>query len=69
MKRPFLLAQSFLFVRANNDWFYDQSEQLNIEETKLGPRPIALTELAKTCSKTMHAPGDDDPDVDAERFY
>ena len=69
MKRPFLMTRSILLDRASGDWLYDESKQLSIQQTTLGPRPVALTELAKTSSKTMQEPGDDDPDVDAERCY
>ena len=68
-KRPFLMTRSILVDRASGDWLYDDSEQLNVQHTPLGPQPVALTESAKTSSKTMQEPGDDDPDPDAEQCY
>ena len=68
-KRPFLMTRSILVDRPGSDWLYDDSEQLSVQQTPLGPRPVALTESARTSSKTMQEPGDDDPDPDAEQCY
>ena len=68
-KRPFLLARSVLVDRASGNWLYDQAEQLNVQITSVGLQPVTMTELATTSSKTFAEPGDDDPDVDAEKCY
>ena len=68
-KRPFLMTRSTLLERSIGDWRYEQVQQLNVQETIEGPRPVALTESATTSSKTMQEPGDDDPDPDSERCY
>jgi len=66
-KRPFLLAEAMLIERTTGELHYSHSEQLSVQETTLGLRPVALDEAARTSSKTLSEPGDDDPDVDGEQ--
>lgn len=68
-KRPFLLTQAISLERTNGNWRYAHSEQVSVQESMSGLRPVALDEAARTSSKTFSEPGDDDPDVDGERCY
>ena len=49
---------------------YDELEQVNVEHVEGLCRPLALNaSITQTGSKTMSAPGDDDPDPEDERCY
>ena len=49
---------------------YDELEQINVEHIAGLRRPLVLnTSITHTASKTMSAPGDDDPDPEDERSY
>ena len=49
---------------------YDETEQVNVEDIAGWRRPVALNaSVTQTGSKTMSAPGDDDPDPEDERCY
>lgn len=49
---------------------YDETEQVNVEHIAGLLKPVALNpSVTQTGSKTMSAPGDDDPDPEDERCY
>ena len=49
---------------------YDENAQINVEYIDGQRKPLVLnSSIAYTASKTMAAPGDDDPDPEDERCY
>ena len=70
-KRAFLLARahridSSIDLRGR----YDEDVHLNMDRTHDHAQPLVLTKGgAVTRSKTDAAPGDDDPDIEAEECY
>lgn len=70
-KRPFLLATARRLVCAENvPALYDEHEQVNVSFVGGRPYPLVLdASAAWTSSKTEAAPGDDDPDPEAEGCY
>lgn len=70
-KRAFLMAESRSIPnRVELGSSYDEMEQVNVEHIGGLLRPVALNpSVSQTGSKTMSAPGDDDPDPEDERCY
>lgn len=70
-KRPFLLSRArHLAHLVDLSAYYDDWEQLNLSSIGGEVRPVVLNASAAwTCSKTESAPGDDDPDPEAEGCY
>ena len=70
-KRAFLLARAQQIVSSIDlRSYYDDHAQLNLKWTKGNLEPLVMNEgAAFTQSKTHAAPGDDDPDRDAEFCY
>ena len=49
---------------------YDENDQINVEHVAGLRRPLVMNaSISHTTSKTMAAPGDDDPDPEDERCY
>lgn len=70
-KRAFLLARARQIVTAMDlRGHYDDVAQLNVAQTVGDVQPLVMKKgLAITMSKTHAAPGDDDPDIEAEDCY
>ena len=70
-KRSFLLASARRLPNpVNISAHYDEHQQLNVSHGGGRPHPLALhPNAAWTSSKTETAPGDDDPDPEAEGCY
>jgi len=70
-KRSFLLSRAQSVSGVHQDSYaYDYNRQLNIATTNIGTDvPACIISSMITCSKTEAAPGDDDPDQDAEKCY
>ncbi len=70
-KRPFLLARAHQLINlVELSGHYDEREQLNVLYIAGKPLPLVLNASAAwTGSKTEAAPGDDDPDPEAEGCY
>ena len=70
-KRVFLLANARQVVdMVDLRGRYDDIAQLNVNYVDGRPRPLVLDAgVASTNSKTFAAPGDDDPDLEAEGCY
>ena len=70
-KRPFLLARARRLVSlVDISTHYDEHQQLNVSYVGGRPHPLASDDSAAwTSSKTDAAPGDDDPDPEAEGCY
>ena len=70
-KRPFLLASARRLANAVDiSAHYDEHEQVNVSYVGGKPHPLVLdASAAWTSSKTEAAPGDDDPDPEAEACY
>ena len=70
-KRAYLMARArpiphLVELRSS----YDETEQVNVEYIAGLRSPVALNaSVSQTGSKTMSAPGDDDPDPEDERCY
>ena len=70
-KRVYLMANA----RAVPDlvdlqYCYDETEQINVEHVAGKIKPMTFNaSIAQTGSKTMSAPGDDDPDPEDEGCY
>jgi len=70
-KRSYLLNRAHMVSAAQHiAWEYDENLQLNFtvndEDTRT---PVCTLSSMITASKTDSAPGDDDPDPDAEICY
>jgi hypothetical protein len=70
-KRSYLLNRAHKVTATNhNFWKYDENLQLNFTVNKEGSHtPVCTLSSMITASKTESAPGDDDPDPDAEICY
>ena len=70
-KRVFLLARARQIVSSIDlRSYYDDDAQLNVQRTDGHVLPFVMNNgLAITRSKTAAAPGDDDPDIEAEECY
>ena len=70
-KRPFLLASARRLANpVDISAHYDEHEHVNVSYVGGRPYPLALdSSAAWTSSKTAAAPGDDDPDAEAEGCY
>lgn len=70
-KRAFLLANSRRLTNSVDiTAHYDEVEQLNVAYDDEKPHPLVSdASAAWTSSKTESAPGDDDPDPEAEGCY
>lgn len=70
-KRSFLLNRAHKVSAAqHNSWEYDEKLQLNFTVNDEGVHtPVCTLSSMITASKTESAPGDDDPDPDAEICY
>ena len=70
-KRPFLLANARRLTNSVDiTAHYEEVEQINVTYDGGKPYPLVLAASAAwTSSKTESAPGDDDPDPEAEGCY
>ena len=70
-RRPsYLLTHSHSFELENTGDFYDDAAQLNLVNSSGQNIPlVAMKDFGWTHSKTMQAPGDDDPDPAGEECY
>ena len=70
-KRSFLLSRAKRVSTVHQkSWTYDDNLQLNITTNDIGvDAPVCTLSSIITNSKTEAAPGDDDPDQDAEKCY
>lgn len=70
-KQNFLLSQAEdVSIIYQESWVYDNDLHLNTIKNANGTVTPVCSNLAMiTGSKTMAAPGDDDPDPDAESCY
>ena len=68
--RPYLLAKSLRLPLEQSPFVFDTESDINTVEIDGHRVPAALAcEMQDTMSKTMAAPGDDDPDPDDEDCY
>ena len=67
----FLLSRALEVSRMTNEsWIYNEDQQVNVMKTKNGKFiPVCCGSSSITESKTCAAPGDDDPDREAEVCY
>jgi hypothetical protein len=71
-KKPaFLLANATSFALDESHQSYDKKEQINtiLDHDQRRRAFVATDDFAPTESKTMKAPGDDDPDPEDEGCY
>lgn len=69
-KRSYLLEGARTIEMASIASAYSASEQLNVAEREGAARPVVTLDwFSRTGSKTMQAPGDDDPDPEDEGCY
>ena len=70
-KRSFLLANARRLTNSvESPAHYEEAEQVNVSYDDGKPHPLVLgASAAWTSSKTESAPGDDDPDPEAEGCY
>lgn len=69
-KRVYLLSKARVFALENVVGRYDHEQQLNIYAGSAAGIPLVTLEgNSQTESKTMQAPGDDDPDPEDEGCY
>jgi len=70
-KSSFLLSRSVcLFSESTNRYFYDTRKDINYVSIDSVSYPaVTIDNNATTHSKTFAAPGDDDPDSEAESCY
>jgi hypothetical protein len=71
-----VIPKSFLLQKAHDiatvateAWYYDETLQLSTINDAQESTPVCMTSSVTTGSKTEAAPGDDDPDPDAEFMY
>ena len=70
VKRAFLLTRARSFELQDVQEFYDEQQQLNLVLRSGRAYPLVAEDgFVRTESKTMQAPGDDDPDFEAEGCY
>jgi hypothetical protein len=71
MRKSFLLAQAaFLYPKSSEKSFYDPIVEVNMFIWNGVKTPtVSLRDKLNTVSKTFAAPGDDDPDREAEVCY
>ena len=69
-KRAYLLAAAQTFEMDDISSTYDSAQQLNLVSRDGHTVPLATDDgFGRTESKTMQAPGDDDPDPEDEGCY
>ena len=69
-KSTFLLTNAITFDFVEPLGFYDASRKINVCIVNGKKRPLVSQSMSPiTESKTMAAPGDDDPDPEDERCY
>ena len=69
-KESFLMARSHVMsAKCNECWNYDNYLGLNTILHENKSIPVCTLSWMITRSKTESAPGDDDPDPDAESMY
>ena len=69
-KKVFLLSAAHDLEMKPPEGFYDVNKGINVKVDRGQIMPVVCLEMAPpTESKTMAAPGDDDPDPDDERCY
>ncbi|MEJ2344288.1 MAG: hypothetical protein P8090_02580 [Gammaproteobacteria bacterium] len=69
-KRSYLLAAARSYVKADVSSAYDEAQQINMVSRGSCRVPLVGEEwFMRTASKTMQAPGDDDPDPEDEGCY
>ncbi len=68
--RSYLMSRAKELAPVSTEATYDEKRQLNVLGVASGSVPLILADVCPpTHSKTMAAPGDDDPDEDDERCY
>lgn len=68
-KRAFLMDRAHEMPANPPASRYDETEQLSFQTIGAERVPAALIQAAKTTSKTMQAPSDDDEDAESELCY
>lgn len=69
-KSSFLLSHAKSVLASNHEvWVYDDELCLNMIDSDEGFIPACSSPNIVTQSKTDSAPGDDDPDTDADFIY
>ena len=69
-KKAFLLSRARSFELDDFQDFYDEKQQLNIVVRANQNYPLVSEDnFVRTSSKTLMAPGDDDPDPEEEGCY
>ena len=69
-RRAFLLTRARSFELQDVQDFYDEQQQLSVVLRSGQANPLVAQDgFARTESKTMQAPGDDDPDFEDEGCY
>lgn len=68
-KRAFLLARGREFELESMEGLYDPKRQLSFSNRNPNIPVVAESDFGRTQSKTMQAPGDDDPDPEDEGCY
>lgn len=70
-QKPFLLARSVNLLSENSEsYFYDNEKDINVSFLNGTATPSVVSGNSLTTqSKTCSAPGDDDPDREAENCY
>lgn len=70
MNQTFLLGKAHeVSAIANDSWSYDHHLEVNTMLVSGEATPVCTVSTMVTASKTEAAPGDDDPDPDAEYMY
>ena len=70
VKRAYLLTRARSFELQDIHEYYDEQQQLNMVLRSGRARPLVVEDgLIRTESKTFQAPGDDDPEFEAEGCY
>lgn len=70
MTLSLLFPKRFIQPLEKSDLIYDPERQINMVRVGSGLSPaIDQPMMLPTNSKTMQAPGDDDPDADNEQLY
>lgn len=71
MKHSFLLSRSvYLFAESRDGYFYDKKMDVNYSSINdINIPTVIISNSLTTQSKTLAAPGDDDPDKEAENCY
>lgn len=71
VKQPFLLSRSVtLLPEISSEYTYDERMEVNYSSENNTNTPVAVNgNSVPTQSKTFAAPGDDDPEREAENCY